>query len=150
LIKKYEKAKASIDDIAVEALDTVADEMVSEISYTGTYRTPIEETPKGISVHIKNDNEHNTYKEFGTGVVGKNTPHPNSGTSGWIYDVNEHGEKGWWYPTTDSDTNKTKKLIDGKWYAWTKGMRAHREFYNATDKAKERLEEIIKDKISKL
>lgn len=125
--------------------------MVSSISYKGTYRTQAEETSKGITIHVKNDNEHNTYKEFGTGVVGKNAPHPSSGKeTGWIYDVNEHGEKGWWYPTDESNPSTTKKLINGKWYAWTKGMKAHREFFNAGQKAKERLEEIINDKISNL
>lgn len=49
------------------------------------------------------------FVEFGTGEIGKQSPHPDAGIVGWKYDVNEHGEKGWFY------------FRDGKWH-WTKGM----------------------------
>lgn len=49
------------------------------------------------------------FVEFGTGVVGERSPHPNTSIVGWKYDVNEHGEKGWFY------------FRDGEWH-WTKGM----------------------------
>lgn len=49
------------------------------------------------------------FVEFGVGIVGKNSPHPNTSIVGWKYDVNEHGEKGWFY------------FRDGEWH-WTKGM----------------------------
>lgn len=49
------------------------------------------------------------FVEFGTGIVGKKNPHPDTGIIGWKYDVNEHGESGWFY------------YRDGEWH-WTKGM----------------------------
>lgn len=49
------------------------------------------------------------FVEFGTGIVGERSPHPNTSIVGWKYDVNEHGEKGWFY------------FRDGEWH-WTKGM----------------------------
>lgn len=49
------------------------------------------------------------YVEFGTGIVGSQSSHPMSGIVGWKYDVNNHGEKGWFY------------FKDGEWH-WTKGM----------------------------
>lgn len=49
------------------------------------------------------------FVEFGTGIVGEHSPHPNTSIIGWKYDVNEHGEKGWFY------------FRDGEWH-WTKGM----------------------------
>lgn len=49
------------------------------------------------------------FVEFGTGVVGERSPHPDTSIIGWKYDVNEHGEKGWFY------------FRDGEWH-WTKGM----------------------------
>lgn len=49
------------------------------------------------------------FVEFGTGVVGAENPHPNPGLSNWKYDVNEHGESGWFY------------YKEGEWH-WTKGM----------------------------
>ena len=35
------------------------------------------------------------YVEYGTGVVGANNPHPDA--TGWIYDINHHGDNGWVY-----------------------------------------------------
>lgn len=49
------------------------------------------------------------YVEFGTGVIGSENPHPDTGLSNWKYDVNSHGESGWFY------------YKDGTWH-WTKGM----------------------------
>lgn len=49
------------------------------------------------------------FVEFGTGIVGKKNPHPDTSIIGWKYDVNEHGEAGWFY------------YRDGEWH-WTKGM----------------------------
>lgn len=49
------------------------------------------------------------YVEFGTGVVGEKSPHPNKSMAGWKYDVNSHGEAGWHY------------FKDGEWH-WTNGM----------------------------
>src|SRR5690554_2123449 len=55
------------------------------------------------------------YVEFGTGIVGtgmseekKGKPHPKASESGWNYDVNEHGESGWTYPTSADDPNPNK------------------------------------------
>lgn len=36
-----------------------------------------------------------SFVEFGTGVEGKENPHPDTGIVGWKYDTNEHGENGW-------------------------------------------------------
>lgn len=49
------------------------------------------------------------FVEFGTGVKGDNSPHPDTSIANWKYDVNNHGKKGWYY------------FKDGRWY-WTNGM----------------------------
>lgn len=53
---------------------------------------------------------HSVFCEFGTGVVGANNPHPEIAIAGWRYDVNQHGELGWWYIGKDGESH------------WTKGM----------------------------
>lgn len=53
---------------------------------------------------------HSIFCEFGTGVVGANNPHPEIAIAGWSYDVNQHGELGWWYIGRDGQAH------------WTKGM----------------------------
>lgn len=63
----------------------------------------------GASYYIYTDCAWAKFVEFGTGVVGSESPHPDTSISGWKYDVNEHGENGWFY------------FSDGEWN-WTKGM----------------------------
>ena len=54
--------------------------------------------------------------EFGTGTVGEGT-HPLS--KEYEYDVNSHGEEGWFFFDDDGNIH------------WTKGMKAHAYMYNA-------------------
>lgn len=80
------------------------------------------------------DSEYAMYVEFGTGYEGELSPHPNTEFErlgrAWEYDVNDHGEKGWWYPTTQNDPNPTKKrLKSGDWIAWTRGQKSHPFMY---------------------
>lgn len=65
------------------------------------------------------------YVEFGTGVVGAGKPHPDLSIAGWRYDVNGHGELGWWYPGKD-----------GK-YHWTKGMPSRPFMYNTAQQLRQ-------------
>lgn len=55
------------------------------------------------------DCPHAAFVEFGTGVTGSRNHHPDTSLVGWRYDVNEHGDAGWFY------------FKDGEWH-WTKGM----------------------------
>ena len=48
--------------------------------------------------------------EFGTGIIGAQNSHPEVAIAGWKYDVNDHGELGWWYIGRDGKAH------------WTKGM----------------------------
>ena len=59
------------------------------------------------------------YVEYGTGIVGKKNAHPEPGTHGWVYDVNNHDESGWVY------FNER----EGK-YMRTKGQPSHPFMYN--------------------
>lgn len=69
---------------------------------------------------VRADSRHAAYVEFGTGVLGQNNPHP---TMPWAYDVNGHGNSGWWYPCSPESPNPIKwQAEDGSWWAWTKGM----------------------------
>ena len=51
------------------------------------------------------------------GAEGKENSHPDTSIIGWKYDVNNHGEKGWFY------------FKNGKWH-WTKGMPSRPFMYN--------------------
>lgn len=92
--------------------------------YTGELWASIQKTPGmvlqyGSTYIVYTDCPWAKYVEFGTGITGSQNPHPNASVSGWKYDVNEHGESGWFY------------YRDGEWH-WTKGMPS-RPFMYETD-----------------
>ena len=69
------------------------------------------------------------FNEIGTGVRGSNNPHP---AFSWEYDVNHHGEQGWWYPTDENDPNPIKRVDrNGQLRGWTKGLPSRRMFFDA-------------------
>lgn len=84
-------------------------------------------TPLGKGIQIMADTDYAVYVEYGTGVVGSENPHPHP----WEYDVNGHGDKGWFYPTTEEDPNPRKHTYNGQLYGWTKGQ-ASRPFMYRT------------------
>ena len=50
-----------------------------------------------LSARLEADGGHATFVEFGTGIVGKNSPHSEADERGVTYDRNAHGEQGWVY-----------------------------------------------------
>ena len=96
--------------IQVAQLDAVyTGELMNSIDsyYSPTYNVGI----------IKAGAYYAAYVEFGTGVVGSQSPHPNP--DGWQYDVNQHGDAGWVYYDEES----------GK-FRWTKGFKSRPFMYN--------------------
>lgn len=76
---------------------------------------------------------HSAFVEFGTGVRGMRSQHPDPNLANWKYDVNEHGEAGWWYWGDD-----------GRWH-WTAGMPSRPYMYDTAKVMKEAVVQIAKD-----
>ena len=71
--------------------------------------------------------------EFGTGIVGERQPHQVAAEFGYKYDINAHGDAGWFYPTTLTDRNPRKYVTKkGDVLAWTKGMPSRPFMYNTS------------------
>lgn len=84
------------------------------------------------------------FVEYGTGIRGAASPHPEP-IPGWVYDVNGHGEAGWWYPTDASDPNPTKKqAADGSWIAHTKGQPAGAFVYKTLQFMRQQAKETVR------
>ena len=83
---------------------------------------------KGV---IKVGAEYAIFVEFGTGIVGATFPHPKSDT--WQYDVNSHGESGWWY--YDEKQKRTR---------WTRGQPASAFVYKTMEFIKKESPNILK------
>lgn len=82
--------------------------------------------------YVVSEAPHSAFCEFGTGVVGKGDPHPEP-APGWQYDVNEHGEEGWWY----YDDNGAKH--------WTKGMPSRPYMFDTAQMMRDRVPQMAKE-----
>jgi hypothetical protein len=87
--------------------------------YTGGFRVAY---GKG---YVHSTAPHSAFCEFGTGVVGEANQHPNITIPGWRYDVNEHGESGWWYTGKDGESH------------WTMGMPSRPYMYETAQKLRQ-------------
>lgn len=72
------------------------------------------------------------FVEFGFGAVGAQHPHPDTSIVGWKYDVNEHGEEGWFY------------FKDGEWH-WTKGFPSRPFFFETAMQLRNEVVKIAKE-----
>lgn len=116
-LKKYKEKIPK----AVENIVTKVSKVGLQDNYKSTEIIPTKNEGNVITGGIKTTDVKDTYKEFGTGIIGNQNPHISDILSqiGWKYDVNEHGEKGWIYPKEDGT------------FGWTKGISAQKKFYNA-------------------
>ena len=114
-----------IAKVKVQELDAVfTGELMNSISgyYSPTYNVGI----------IKAGAYYAAYVEFGTGVVGSSSPHPNP--DGWQYDVNGHGNEGWVYYDDYS----------GK-FRWTKGYKSRPFMYNTARQLEKECKKIARE-----
>lgn len=77
----------------------------------------------GSSYYIYTACEWAAFVEFGTGIIGKENPHPDTSIANWKYDTNDREEKGWFY------------FNDGEWH-WTKGMPSRPFMYETAQELK--------------
>lgn len=115
-VKAYQKKVDGLGDKVVHAATELGVEQAKELaSYMNVYDSgdlvagivPEFKDGKG---YIHSTAKHSMFVEMGTGIRGKQDPNPENYIPGWEYDVNEHGEAGWYYY---DDQGKKH---------WTKGM----------------------------
>lgn len=137
-IKELELKKEQILKATQNIATRIAEEAGQE-TYKSVEIIPAEMNGTTAIAYARSSDEGCVYAEFGTGIVGSQNPHVDEALakSGWKYDVNKHGEKGWVYPKKDGS------------FAWTKGQVAQKKFYKAGQKAREKASEIAKEELSK-
>lgn len=131
-VQKCERLVEALTDYGVEVaklqvkqLDAVySGELMNSIEgyYSPTYNVGI----------IKAGAYYAAYVEFGTGVVGKGSPHP--APQGWQYDVNQHGDDGWVYYDDDHGV-----------FRWTKGFKSRPFMYNTARQLEKECARIAKE-----
>ena len=125
LIEALTDSGVEIAKIKVAELDAVyTGELMNSIEgyYSPTYNVGI----------IKAGAYYAAYVEFGTGVVGSQSSHPNP--QGWQYDVNNHGDEGWVYYDDES----------GK-FRWTKGFKSRPFMYNTARQLEKDCKRIVQE-----
>lgn len=135
-IKDLEIRQKKYPQIALKIANRLADEMMKDV-YPDTEKVSAKLEGNTATSGIRNKKEIWTYHENGTGIVGSQNPHVAEALAsiGWKYDVNEHGEKGWFYPKGDGT------------YGWTKGLPASKKFWQALQKAEEMFPEIGREEL---
>jgi hypothetical protein len=125
LVEKLTDEGAEIAKVKVAELDAV---------YTGELMNSIEGyySPSLQAGIIRAGAYYAVYVEFGTGVVGSQSSHPNP--QGWQYDVNGHGDEGWVYYDDES----------GK-FRWTKGFKSRPFMYNTARELEKECKRIAQD-----
>lgn len=109
-------------------MDKLIEYGLGDSSFVGDIK--ITDNKYGILMEI--DSEYALYVEYGTGIVGSESPHPNPISA---YDINNHGEKGWIYPK------------NGGFY-WTKGQPAKPFMYETWLWTKSQATKIIRQKVN--
>ena len=135
-IKDLEIRQKKYPKISLNIANKLADEMMKDV-YPDTKKIPAKLEGNVAIAGIRNTQEKWTYHEYGTGIVGSQNPHVAEALAsmGWKYDVNQHGEKGWFYPKEDGT------------YGWTKGLPASKKFWQALQRAEEMFPEIGREEL---
>lgn len=127
-VKSYQKKVNALDEKLVKRLTEYGVEEAKNYAlYMNAYDSG--ELVNGIIAeyregkgYIVSTSPHSAFVEMGTGIRGKQDPNPYNYLPGWTYDVNEHGEDGWFYVGKDGKRH------------WTKGM-PHRPYMYETAQA---------------
>jgi hypothetical protein len=137
-IKKLELKKQQIINATQNIATRIAEEAGKE-TYKSVKVIPAEMQGETAIAYVRSTDAGEIFAEFGTGIVGSQNPHVDEALSksGWKYDVNKHGEKGWVYPRKDGS------------FAWTKGQPSQKRFYLASQRAKEKAPSIAKEELQK-
>lgn len=124
LTKSLNEKSKKLQNIKPKILKRLAEYTKSQIQLYISESTPYGTDELLNDIHISEiiddiiivytNNEHAIYAEYGTGIVGKNNPHPKSSDIGWTYDYNEHGEKGWIYTAKDGSVYRTRGQVAHK------------------------------------
>lgn len=143
LEKEFRKIKSTVIETMVDEGEKIVKETISSMDAVnrGELLSGVEtETSedKG-SVFIDIDKVyHAEFVEYGTGVIGERSPHPNL-PPGWIYDTGGYGDKGWVY--YDEQSGEFRR---------TAGMPSRPFMYQSSETLRERSKDIMKKVVDEL
>lgn len=90
--------------------------------------------PQTNTGRIWTDNYYAPFVEFGTGVVGEGSPHPEAGVHGWQYDYKGRGWEGWFY-----FNDRVDRVLH------TRGYQSRPFMYNSRKRLESEIPKIVKE-----
>ena len=131
--KEFQQKCSKLIEVLTDTGVEIAKMQVQQLDavYTGELMNSIEgyfSATTGVGI-IKAGATYAIFVEFGTGVVGSQSPHPNP--QGWVYDKNQHGESGWVYYNENAGG-----------FRWTKGFKSRPFMYNTAKELEKSCEKI--------
>ena len=145
-IQRVEDYQKKVDSLGENVTKRLTEDGVSQAKEMAMYMNAYDsgELVGGIVAeyrdkkgYIHSTAPHSAFVEMGTGVVGAGSPNPNGTVPGWVYDVNEHGEKGWFYIGRDGKRH------------WTKGMPSRPYMYDTAQILKQSVQYVVEDELKK-
>lgn len=124
LEKLLKTKQKKFNNIGYKIIDAYADYFMERAKEyvpidTGELKNSITKSQvEKLAIEVFTDCGYAKYVEFGTGIAGERSKHPEYNEEGWEYDIHKHGDIGWYYPKED------------KIY-WTKGQPASEFWYKA-------------------
>lgn len=140
--KAYRDKVASLDKKIVSAATEMGADTAKDLAmYMNAYDSG--ELVNGIQARVDDPTHgrvvstapHSAFVEMGTGIVGQQNP--GETIPGWRYDVNEHGEEGWWYIGSDGKPH------------WTKGMPSRPFMYETARMLRDSIPWIVEGELKK-
>ena len=131
-LKKCNQLVQELTDYGVDVAKVEVTQL--DAVYSGELRDSIEgyfSPTTGVGI-IRAGALYAVYVEFGTGVVGNQSPHPNP--NGYQYDIHNHGEDGWVYYNDDIGE-----------FRWTKGFKSRPFMYNTARQLEKDCEKIAQE-----
>lgn len=100
LIKDLDKYKKDLDNSLYAINEAIAERayellMIYTPELTGELKESIQKGITSEFAMLYTNNDHALFAELGTGVVGKNSPHPAAAENGWVYDYKNQNWKGY-------------------------------------------------------
>ena len=139
-VKEYRDRLDKADEAIVKRLTNdgakQAQELVSYMNAvdTGELMSSIIGEANGKTGKITAGTDHAAFVEFGTGVVGLASQHPQP-IAGWKYDKNGHGDAGWYYYGDDGKKH------------WTRGMPSRPYMYDTAQMMAQAVPDVVAEEL---
>lgn len=144
-LKQYEDFLKNGVSVISEKLGSeaqqVMEELVPNVTIDGNLIGVVTREVLTDGQRVSYEGDDVAYIEFGTGIVGAESPYPTANSLGWDYDINLHGWDGWYY--THKETGNKEHSV-----GMPPIMPVYETAQRIEDKALMLIKEVIDEKFS--